>query len=72
MKATLEFTLPEESDEHLTAVRATDWQMILWEIDQKLRDIVKHGDDDKQAEWAQEMRDYLYAELNERGLTWSP
>ena len=72
MKAILEFNLPEESEEHLTAVKATDWQMALWDVDQKLREIVKHGDDDKQADWAQEIRDYLYEQLNDRGLTWSP
>jgi 3-methyladenine DNA glycosylase AlkC len=72
MKATLEFNLPEESDEHLTAVKATDWQMSLWDVDQRLREIVKHGDDDTKADWAQELRDFIYEQLNERGLTWSP
>jgi hypothetical protein len=72
MKATLEFTLPEEADEHLTAVKATDWQLALWDVGQKLRENVKHGDDDKQAEWAQEIRDFIYEQLNDRGLTWSP
>jgi len=72
MKAILEFNLPEEADEHLTAVKAGDWQMALWDVDQRLREIVKRGDDDKQADWAQELRDYLYEQLNERGLNWSP
>jgi hypothetical protein len=72
MKAILEFNLPEEADEHLTAVKAGDWQMALWDVDQRLREIVKHGEDDKQADWAQELRDYLYEQLNDRGLTWSP
>jgi 3-methyladenine DNA glycosylase AlkC len=72
VKAILEFNLPEESDEHLTAVKATDWQMTLWDVDQRLREIVKHGDDDTKADWAQELRDYIYEQLNERGLTWSP
>jgi hypothetical protein len=71
MKAILEFSLPEEADEHLTAVKAGDWQMALWDVDQRLREIVKHGDD-KQADWAQEIRDYLYEQLNDRGLNWSP
>jgi hypothetical protein len=72
MKAILEFSLPEEADEHLTAVKAGDWQMALWDVDQKLREIVKHGEDDKQADWAQELRDYIYEQLNDRGLNWSP
>jgi len=72
MRAVLEFNLPEEADEHLTAVRAMDWQMTLWDVDQRLREIVKHGDDDAKADWAQEIRDYLYEQFNDRGLVWSP
>ena len=72
MKATLEFNLPEEEDQHLTAVKAMDWQMTLWDVDQKLREISKYGDDSARADWAQEIRDFIYEQLNERGLTWSP
>ncbi len=32
MKATLEFTLPEDSEEHLRAVLSTDLALALWEI----------------------------------------
>jgi len=72
MKATLEFNLPDDEDQHLAAVKGMDWQMALWDVDQKLREIVKHGDDETRAEWAQELRDFIYEQLNDRGLTWSP
>ena len=72
MKATLEFNLPEEHDEHLNALQGLSWQMALYEVDQHLRSIVKHGDDLHKGEWAQEIRDLIYDKLADRGLTWSP
>ena len=72
MKATLEFNLPEEYDEHMNALQGLTWQMVLMNVDNKLREISKYGDDGDKADWAQEIRDYLYEEMNERGLQWSP
>ena len=42
MKAILEFTLPEETDEHELAVNGWKWQMILRQIDDKLRSRLKY------------------------------
>ena len=36
MKATLEFNLPEEAIEHLHAVHATDWYLVVWNMHQYL------------------------------------
>jgi hypothetical protein len=36
MKAKLEFDLPEESEEHLRAVHATDWYLVAWNMHQYL------------------------------------
>ena len=44
MKAILEFNLPEEKYEHERAVRAMDAFSLLHEIDQHLRNVVKHGE----------------------------
>jgi 3-methyladenine DNA glycosylase AlkC len=71
MKATLEFNLPEEHDEHRVAVQGMDWQMILFEVDQRLRDTVKHGDSEQLADYAQTIRDYICEGMGERGLAWS-
>jgi threonine synthase len=30
MKATLEFNLPEENQEHLDAVHGGDWRLVVW------------------------------------------
>jgi hypothetical protein len=44
MKATLEFQLPEEQNEHLRAVKAGDAWSALYDIDFMLRNLLKHGD----------------------------
>jgi hypothetical protein len=45
MKATLEFNLPEERDEHLQAVMAERLWGALGEVSQLLRSHYKHGVD---------------------------
>jgi hypothetical protein len=72
MKATLEFNLPEESDEHLNALQGLSWQMVLFEIDQELRSTVKYDDSEQDADYAQKIRDMIYEKMADRGLTWSP
>ena len=72
MKATLEFNLPEEHDEHLNALHGLSWQMVLFEIDQKLRSTVKYDDSEQDADYAQKIRDMIYEKMADRGLTWSP
>ena len=72
MKATLEFNLPEEHDEHLNALQGLSWQMVLFEVDQELRSTVKHGDSEQDADYAQKIRDMIYEKMADRGLVWSP
>ena len=72
VKATLEFNLPEEHDEHLNALQGLSWQMVLFEIDQELRSTVKYEDSEQDADYAQKIRDLIYEKMNDRGLTWSP
>jgi hypothetical protein len=40
MKAILEF---DEQDELMDAINGSKWRLIVWELDQDLRGIVKHG-----------------------------
>lgn len=40
MKATLEF---DEQDELMDAINGSKWRLVVWELDQDLRGIVKHG-----------------------------
>jgi uncharacterized membrane protein len=43
MKATLEFQLPEDNNEHLRAVHAGEAWSTLYDIDNMLRNILKYG-----------------------------
>ena len=62
-KATLEFNLDEHEDQvaHLRAVKALDMALALWDMDQYLRGLIKHGDLDHTVYDAlQAARDKLY------------
>jgi hypothetical protein len=65
MKATLEF---DEQDELMDAINGSKWRLIVWELDQDLRGIVKHGYfGSREATEAEiEMADYCRKKL--RGL----
>jgi len=43
MKAILEFNLPEDNVEHLTAIQAPDWKFVVSEIDEYLRSQIKYS-----------------------------
>lgn len=60
MKAILEFTLPEETTEHLQAVHAGEVWAMLREIDQRLRNGIKYGELPATAEaLAQQLREEM-------------
>ena len=43
MKATLEFSLPEDKNEHIRAVYASETWSTLYDIDNMLRNMLKYG-----------------------------
>ena len=45
MKATIEFQLPEDQNEHIRAIHAGAAWSALYDIDYMLRNMLKHGDD---------------------------
>lgn len=56
-KAILEFNLPEDVYEHCQAVHAHDAWQALYEIDSRLRQLLKHGSPTKEmAALAEEVR----------------
>lgn len=64
MKATLVFSLPEESVEHRDALQGSEAKMVLWEIDQRCRSMLKHGEPCREtADVLQEIRDMIPFEL---------
>lgn len=72
MKATLEFNLGDLDDEvaHGLAIHGQDFALVCVDIDQVLRDWLKHGHNFKTADEAlQEIRDVLHGCLDDRGIS---
>ena len=69
MKAILEFNLPEDEEQFNTASKGMDWALVAWDMDQILRDKLKHGDlfPNTRAE-LEEIRDTLNEMVIDRGL----
>ena len=64
--ATLTFTLPDEEVEHRAALQGLAAKSALWEIDQRLRGLLKHGSpSDETRRLAEEIRSSIPAELLE-------
>lgn len=71
--AFLQFRLPEEAAEHLTAVHAEDYRAVLWEFDEWLRAQLKHGKISAAARTAlQGARDELFALANAHDVEIGP
>ena len=61
MKATLEFNLPEDREEHLRAVNSLELYLSLWDIDQYVREKMKYGNlEEDKYEIYEEIRNQLY------------
>ncbi len=63
MKATLEFNLPEDHNEHLRAVYAGEAWSALYDIDNMLRNMLKHGNNEYKT--VEEMADAVRAVAGE-------
>jgi glutamate-1-semialdehyde aminotransferase len=58
--ATLKFQLPEEEGDFKSAIQGREAKTILWEIDQRLRSLLKHGEPNEQeARLAEEIREMI-------------
>jgi len=72
MRATLTFELPEEKCELDIAVHAMDWAVFAWDLDQKLRGIIKYGETyggkTIDMEGAELIREILHDTLDEHNL----
>lgn len=69
MKATLEFTLPEEASEHEDAVNGSRWKALVFEYDQLLRSWLKYKEAGDKAPGLQAARDSLHETIKDSGLT---
>ena len=66
MKAILEFNLPEDNEEFETATKAMDWALLVWHIDQFIRNKIKYEQD--REEVLQLVRNELNFQMEEKGL----
>ena len=61
MNATLNFKLPEDNDDFKLATEGRTLWCALWDVDQKLRSVLKYGHKYKSVEdLAQDMRDLIW------------
>ena len=69
MKAILEFELPRDKENFDASAKGMDWAIVAWDMDQLLRNKLKHGDlfPNTRAE-LEEIRETLYEMLIDRGL----
>ena len=68
MEAILKFNLPEETEEFNTAVNASNYKNALWELNQYLRNTVKHSSDENRSEVEQIVRDELCRLMSENNV----
>lgn len=67
-KVIFEFDSVEESNEIRTALDGVRWLSIVWDLDQYLRNKVKHCLDNEDPEAYQAVRDKLHSLLQESNL----
>lgn len=57
-KVTITFNLPDERDDHFLATHGKDFWLVLWNLNQAIRNYLKHGHNFKTAdealEWVRE------------------
>ena len=72
MKATLEFDLPDDAEEHRLAVGGATFLAVLWDLDQWLRARVKWSGEDDPEERLQAFEDaraHLHQLLSDHGVS---
>jgi len=66
MKVILEFNLPEDQEQFNVAVKAMDWALLAWDIDQFIRNKIKYEQDRDGV--LQLVRNELNFQMEEKGL----
>lgn len=70
MKAVLEFNLPEEAIDHLLAIHGADYNVVCQDLDECLRDWLKHGHEFMTIEEALDsVRDKLRQLMDDKHIT---
>ena len=66
MKSILEFKLPEDREEYVAAARGMEWALLVWHIDQFIRNKIKYEQDRDGV--LQLVRNELNFQMEEKGL----
>ena len=66
---TMTFRRPEHEQELREALNASRFNSVLWNLDQWLRNEVKHGDDEVRMNHLQSARDKLWSLMEDEGLS---
>ena len=66
MKAILEFELPTDREEYVAASRGMEWALLVWHIDQFIRNKIKYEQDRDGV--LQLVRNELNFQMEEKGL----
>ena len=71
MKAVLEFNLPEEHNEHQVALDGWKWRVVVWDVADKLRSVLKHDDDltPESRACLERLQEHVFGLLGDRNLT---
>ena len=71
MKAILEFELPRDKENFDASAKGMDWAIVAWDLDQLLRNKLKHGElFPNTRETLEKIRDTLNDMLVDKGLTY--
>jgi hypothetical protein len=66
MKARLEYNLPEDQEQFDIASKSMDWALLVWDIEQFMRNKIKYDQDTNGV--LQLVRDRLHFQMEEKGL----
>lgn len=67
--AVIKFRLPQEAEEHRLALDGGKWSIVVWDLDQTCRNLLKHGHNFKNANEAlQEVRNEIYKLMDASNL----
>ena len=72
MKAILEFELPADKENFDASAKGMDWAIVAWDMDQLLRNKLKHGAPTHHVHLLEDLRDTLSGMLVEKGLLYPP
>ena len=72
MKAILEFELPEDKEQFDVAAKAMDWALLVWDLDQSIRSLLKYHPEEYDHKALDHIRDEIHDMMEERGLQFPP